>query len=136
MINPLDKVNLLVYYGSIIDKQDFENISEKLGMQHFYNQISKHGLKFKDVGQIGTTWQYVVGKELFWDFTDHIFSFKFEDGNLIIDEQDVGELDKIDVKEKLLELNISAEPKFYVFNSWKEKDKEDIEIEIKKTDSK
>ena len=79
MINPLDRVNILVYYGAIIDKEDYENISEKLGMNNFYASIMKHHLNFKDVGKIGESWKYVVGKEIYWDYEDHIFSFDVKD---------------------------------------------------------
>ena len=128
MINPLDRVNILVYYGAIIDKEDYENISEKLGMNNFYASIMKHHLNFKDVGKIGESWKYVVGKEIYWDYEDHIFSFDVKDNKIIINDKEMEDINTIDIRERLLELNISSEPKLYIFNSWKEKkDESDIE---------
>ena len=95
MINPLDRVNILVYYGAIIDKEDYENISEKLGMNNFYASIMKHHLNFKDVGKIGESWKYVVGKEIYWDYEDHIFSFDIKDDKIIINDKEMEDINTI-----------------------------------------
>ena len=67
-MNPLKTVNLIIYYGALIHKSDYEMLVKHLNMQQLYTTISQTGLTFKDVGKIGSSWDYVVGKELKCEF--------------------------------------------------------------------
>ena len=95
-------------------------------MQQLYTTISQTGLTFKDVGKIGSSWDYVVGKELKWEFEKNYISYEIIDNELYIDGQKLDVVDKDDVKIKLASLNITREPKFYIFNSWLEEDIHEI----------
>ena len=125
-MNPLKTVNLIIYYGALIHKSDYEMLVKHLNMQQLYTTISQTGLTFKDVGKIGSSWDYVVGKELKWEFEKNYISYEIIDNELYIDGQKLNVVDKDDVKIKLASLNITREPKFYIFNSWLEEDIHEI----------
>lgn len=125
-MNPLKTVNLIIYYGALIHKSDYEMLVKHLNMQQLYTTISQTGLTFKDVGKIGSSWDYVVGKELKWEFEKNYISYEIIDNELYIDGQKLDIVDKDDVKIKLASLNITREPKFYIFNSWLEEDIHEI----------
>ena len=125
-MNPLKTVNLIIYYGALIHKSDYERLVKHLNMQQLYTTISQTGLTFKDVGKIGSSWDYVVGKELKWEFEKNYISYEIIDNELYIDGQKLDVVDKDDVKIKLASLNITREPKFYIFNSWLEEDIHEI----------
>ena len=125
-MNPLKTVNLIIYYGALIHKSDYEMLVKHLNMQQLYTTISQTGLTFKDVGKIGSSWDYVVGKELKWEFEKNYISYEIIDNELYIDGQKLDVVDKNDVKIKLASLNITREPKFYIFNSWLEEDVHEI----------
>lgn len=125
-MNPLKTVNLIIYYGALIHKSDYEMLVKHLNMQQLYTTISQTGLTFKDVGKIGLSWDYVVGKELKWEFEKNYISYEIIDNELYIDGQKLDVVDKDDVKIKLASLNITREPKFYIFNSWLEEDIHEI----------
>ena len=125
-MNPLKTVNLIIYYGALIHKSDYEMLVKHLNMQQLYTTISQTGLTFKDVGKIGSSWDYVVGKELKWEFEKNYISYEIIDNELYIDGQKLDVVDKDDVKTKLASLNITREPKFYIFNSWLEEDIHEI----------
>ena len=125
-MNPLKTVNLIIYYGALIHKSDYEMLVKHLNMQQLYTTISQTGLTFKDVGKIGSSWDYVVGKELKWEFEKNYISYEIIDNELYIDGQKLDVVDKDDVKIKLASLNITREPKFYIFNSWIEEDINEI----------
>ena len=125
-MNPLKTVNLIIYYGALIHKSDYEMLVKHLNMQQLYTTISQTGLTFKDVGKIGSSWDYVVGKELKWEFEKNYISYEIIDNELYIDDQKLDVVDKDDVKIKLASLNITREPKFYIFNSWLEEDIHEI----------
>ena len=125
-MNPLKTVNLIIYYGALIHKSDYEMLVKHLNMQQLYTTISQTGLTFKDVGKIGSSWDYVVGKELKWEFEKNYISYEIIDNELYIDGQKLDVVDKDDVKIKLASLNITREPKFYIFNSWLEEDIHEI----------
>ena len=125
-MNPLKTVNLIIYYGALIHKSDYEMLVKHLNMQQLYTTISQTGLTFKDVGKIGSSWDYVVGKELKWEFEKNYISYEIVDNELYIDGQKLDVVDKDDVKIKLASLNITREPKFYIFNSWLEEDIHEI----------
>lgn len=125
-MNPLKTVNLIIYYGALIHKSDYEMLVKHLNMQQLYTTISQTGLTFKDVGKIGSSWDYVVGKELKWEFEKNYISYEIIDNELYIDGQKLDAVDKDDVKIKLASLNITREPKFYIFNSWLEEDIHEI----------
>ena len=125
-MNPLKTVNLIIYYGALIHKSDYEMLVKHLNMQQLYTTISQTGLTFKDVGKIGSSWDYVVGKELKWEFEKNYISYEIIDNELYIDGQKLDVIDKDDVKIKLASLNITREPKFYIFNSWLEEDIHEI----------
>ena len=125
-MNPLKTVNLIIYYGALIHKSDYEMLVKHLNMQQLYTTISQTGLTFKDVGKIGSSWDYVVGKELKWEFEKNYISYEIIDNELYIDSQKLDVVDKDDVKIKLASLNITREPKFYIFNSWLEEDIHEI----------
>ena len=125
-MNPLKTVNLIIYYGALIHKSDYEMLVKHLNMQQLYTTISQTGLTFKDVGKIGSSWDYVVGKELKWEFEKNYISYEIIDNELYIDGQKLDVVDKDDVKIKLASLNITREPKFYIFNSWLEEDVHEI----------
>ena len=125
-MNPLKTVNLIIYYGALIHKSDYEMLVKHLNMQQLYTTISQTGLTFKDVGKIGSSWDYLVGKELKWEFEKNYISYEIIDNELYIDGQKLDVVDKDDVKIKLASLNITREPKFYIFNSWLEEDIHEI----------
>ena len=125
-MNPLKTVNLIIYYGALIHKSDYEMLVKHLNMQQLYTTISQTGLTFKDVGKIGSSWDYVVGKELKWEFEKNYISYEIIDNELYIDGQKLDVVDKDDVKIKLASLNTTREPKFYIFNSWLEEDIHEI----------
>ena len=125
-MNPLKTVNLIIYYGALIHKSDYEMLVKHLNMQQLYTTISQTGLTFKDVGKIGSSWDYVVGKELKWEFEKNYISYEIIDNELYIDGQKLDVVDKDDVKIKLASLKITREPKFYIFNSWLEEDIHEI----------
>lgn len=125
-MNPLKTVNLIIYYGALIHKSDYEMLVKHLNMQQLYTTISQTGLTFKDVGKIGSSWDYVVGKELKWEFEKNYISYEIIDNELYIDGQKLDVVDKDDIKIKLANLNITREPKFYIFNSWLEEDIHEI----------
>lgn len=125
-MNPLKTVNLIIYYGALIHKSDYEMLVKHLNMQQLYTTISQTGLTFKDVGKIGSSWDYVVGKELKWEFEKNYISYEIIDNELYIDGQKLDVVDKDEVKIKLASLNITREPKFYIFNSWLEEDIHEI----------
>ena len=125
-MNPLKTVNLIIYYGALIHKSDYEMLVKHLNMQQLYTTISQTGLTFKDVGKIGSSWDYVIGKELKWEFEKNYISYEIIDNELYIDGQKLDVVDKDDVKIKLASLNITREPKFYIFNSWLEEDIHEI----------
>lgn len=125
-MNPLKTVNLIIYYGALIHKSDYEMLVKHLNMQQLYTTISQTGLTFKDVGKIGSSWDYVVGKELKWEFEKNYISYEIIDNELYIDGQKLDVVDKDDIKIKLASLNITREPKFYIFNSWLEEDIHEI----------
>ena len=125
-MNPLKTVNLIIYYGALIHKSDYEMLVKHLNMQQLYTTISQTGLTFKDVGKIGSSWDYVVGKELKWEFEKNYISYEIIDNELYIDDQKLDVVDKDYVKIKLASLNITREPKFYIFNSWLEEDIHEI----------
>ena len=125
-MNPLKTVNLIIYYGALIHKSDYEMLVKHLNMQQLYTTISQTGLTFKDVGKIGSSWDYIVGKELKWEFEKNFISYEIIDNELYIDGQKLDVVDKDDVKIKLASLNITREPKFYIFNSWLEEDIHEI----------
>ena len=125
-MNPLKTVNLIIYYGALIHKSDYEMLVKHLNMQQLYTTISQTGLTFKDVGKIGSSWDYFVGKELKWEFEKNYISYEIIDNELYIDGQKLDVVDKDDVKIKLASLNITREPKFYIFNSWLEEDIHEI----------
>ena len=125
-MNPLKTVNLIIYYGALIHKSDYEMLVKHLNMQQLYTTISQTGLTFKDIGKIGSSWDYVVGKELKWEFEKNYISYEIIDNELYIDGQKLDVVDKDDVKIKLASLNITREPKFYIFNSWLEEDIHEI----------
>ena len=125
-MNPLKTVNLIIYYGALIHKSDYEMLAKHLNMQQLYTTISQTGLTFKDVGKIGSSWDYIVGKELKWEFEKNFISYEIIDNELYIDGQKLDVVDKDDVKIKLASLNITREPKFYIFNSWLEEDIHEI----------
>ena len=125
-MNPLKTVNLIIYYGALIHKSDYEMLVKHLNMQQLYTTISQTGLTFKDVGKIGSSWDYVVGKELKWEFEKNYISYEIIDNELYIDGQKLDVVDKDDVKINLASLNITREPKFYIFNSWLEEDIHEI----------
>ena len=125
-MNPLKTVNLIIYYGALIHKSDYEMLVKHLNMQQLYTTISQTGLTFKDVGKIGSSWDYVVGKELKWEFEKNYISYEIIDNELYIDGQKLDVVDKDDVKIKLASLNITRESKFYIFNSWLEEDIHEI----------
>lgn len=125
-MNPLKTVNLIIYYGALIHKSDYEMLVKHLNMQQLYTTISQTGLTFKDVGKIGSSWDYIVGKELKWEFEKNYISYEIIDNELYIDGQKLDVVDKDDVKIKLASLNITREPKFYIFNSWLEEDIHEI----------
>ena len=125
-MNPLKTVNLIIYYGALIHKSDYEMLVKHLNMQQLYTTISQTGLTFKDVGKIGSSWDYVVGKELKWEFEKNYISYEIIDNELYIDGQKLDVVDKDNVKIKLASLNITREPKFYIFNSWLEEDIHEI----------
>lgn len=129
MMNPLERVNLIFYYGAMINKNDFEILTKQLKIDQLYSSIMNAGLSFKDVGKIGSSWNYVIGKELKWEFEKNYVSYEIIDNELYLDGEKVDLVDRNEVKEKLISLNIFREPKFYIFTSWMEDEK----IEISET---
>lgn len=128
-MNPLERVNLIFYYGAMINKSDYELLTKQLKMDQLYSNIMSAGLSFKDVGKVGSSWNYVIGKELKWEFEKNYVSYEIIDNELYLDGEKVDLVDKNEVKEKLISLNIFREPKFYIFTSWMEDEK----IEISET---
>ena len=57
---------------------------------------------------------------------DNYISYEIIDNELYIDGQKLDVVDKDDVKIKQASLNITREPKFYIFNSWLEEDIHEI----------
>lgn len=128
-MNPLERVNLIFYYGAMINKSDYELLTKQLKIDQLYSNIMNAGLSFKDVGKVGSSWNYVIGKELKWEFEKNYVSYEIINNELYLDGEKVDLVDKTEVKEKLISLNIFREPKFYIFTSWMEDEK----IEISET---
>lgn len=128
-MNPLERVNLIFYYGAMINKSDYELLTKQLKIDQLYSNIMNAGLNFKDVGKVGSSWNYVIGKELKWEFEKNYVSYEIINNELYLDGEKVDLVDKNEVKEKLISLNIFREPKFYIFTSWMEDEK----IEISET---
>lgn len=110
-------INLFVYYGAKIDKIDYENLTRKLGFEYLYQTVYSKGLTFRDVGEIGTTGVYIIGKEILWNQGDCIKLQNIQEklcdneGNCIcIDEKLEDE-----VRQKLLDINITNRPEYYFF---------------------
>lgn len=115
------EVHTFIYYGSIITKEDYENLTEKHGMMDLYQRVYSTGLTLKDVGEIGTTLTYVIGKELNWEMTP-VTNLSYENNEFIID--DIKEKIKIDnedeVRSKLLQIGITNPPKYCIVTCWGE----------------
>lgn len=111
--------NLFVYYGTKIDRSDYENLTNKLGFSRLYETVYSRGLTFRDVGEIGVTGQYIIGKELAWSCNEPIIINKenneltIKNMNLLLSEEEENQ-----IRQKLLEMNFTNYPQYYFFSCW------------------
>ena len=110
-------INLFIYYGAKIDKIDYENLTRKLGFEYLYKTVYSTGLTFRDVGEVGATGVYIIGKEILWNQGDYVQLARIqdklcdnEDNTICIDENLEDE-----VRQKLLDINITNHPQYYFF---------------------
>lgn len=111
--------NLFIYYGTKIDKIDFDNLTNKLGMERFYQLVFSKGLTFRDFGEIGASGEYVVGKEIYWKMNEPMILDNIN-GELCIDDKNIllNVEEENNIRQKLLELDITMPPKYYFFYCW------------------
>lgn len=112
--------NIFIYYGAKMDKVDYENLTKKHGIMNLYGEAYSKGLTFRDIGEIGNG-KYIVGKEIAWNRND-IISITRKEDEFVIDENNnnlkLSIEEENNIRVKLLELNISEYPKYYVFICW------------------
>lgn len=113
------KVNMFIYYGVILNKEDYENLTKKHGIKNLYGRIFTTGLTFRDVGEIGKSWTYIIGKENYWE-TDNITDMSYENNEFSIDNKKIKLTteDETAIREKLLQLGITNIPKYRIFTCW------------------
>lgn len=115
--------NLFVYYGVKIGKSDYERLSNKNGTAGFYGRVLQQGLRYRECGDRNTTWEYVIGAEIYWNYDKNITELEYgEDGNIYIGGKILKINNESEIREKLLDLDLQAMPKYYIFNCWREKD--------------
>lgn len=114
------RINLFIYYGAKIDKIDYENLTRKLGFEYLYQTVYSKGLTFRDAGEIGKNGVYIIGKEIHWETSD-VFELKKINDQLLIRETNspmyISDELEDDVRQKLLEIDITNKPNYYVFTS-------------------
>lgn len=115
--------NLFIYYGTQIDKIDYENLTNKLGFEMLYKTVFSKGLTFRDVGEIGATSKYVIGKEIAWKINDTIVLDNVN-GILSLNDKSITltEDEENEVRQKLLEINITTYPQYHFFYCWDDYD--------------
>ncbi len=114
--------HFFIYYGVKIDKVDFERLSNKSDMSGFYNSVMSHGLRFRECGEIGKTWEFVIGREIYWSINKMITPFEIKDGNIIIEGEKLVLGNEDEIREKLLDLDIKGEPQYLIFSCWRDLD--------------
>ena len=112
------KLNTFIYYGAEITKQDYENFFKKLDKSQLYSTIFSKGLNFREYGEMSSTWHYIVGKELYWSIDNSIINLNdqfnsIDNNNILLSDEE-----KLDIRKKLLELNITNEPQYKIFSCW------------------
>lgn len=110
--------NVFIYYGAKITKTDYENLINKLGFEKLYETIHSKGLTFRDVGEIGVSGEYIIGREIAWKLNEPII-LKRKDSDLTFNDNNINlgfEVEN-DIRQKLLEINITNYPEYYVFSS-------------------
>lgn len=110
-------INLFVYYGAKIDRVDYENLTRKLGFEYLYQTVYSKGLTFRDVGEIGTTGVYIIGKEILWNQGECTSLMKINN-ELCIDNENkicIGEDLEDEIRQKLLDINVTNKPQYYFF---------------------
>lgn len=112
--------HFFIYYGVKIDKVDFERLSNKSDMDGFYSTVMSHGLTFRECGEIGKTWQYIIGREIYWSMNEMCVPFLIEDGNIIINKEKLVLGNENEIREKLLDLDIKSEPQYLIFSCWRD----------------
>ena len=111
------KFNTFIYYGAKIDKNDYENLTNKLGIMELYSKIFSVGLQFREIGEIGKSWDYVVGKEIKW-VQDSVLDMEFINNEFIMNDIHLKIDNEDETRQKLLKLGITNIPKYYIFTCW------------------
>lgn len=114
-----------IYYGVIIDKNDYENLTKKYGLINLYSQIFEKELSFKDIGEVGSSWKQVIGKEITYDL-NNVLSMEYKNNNfyLLNDKKDINLSveEENEVKKSLISLGITKSPAYHIFTSWESDD--------------
>ena len=112
------ELNTFIYYGAEINKNDYENLFKKLNKTQLYSTIFSKGLNFREIGQISTTWNYVIGKELYWSIDNSIINLNEQFNSINNSSIILSEEEKLQIRKKLLELDITSEPQYKIFSCW------------------
>ena len=110
------KINLFIYYGTEINKVDYENLTKKLGVHTLFADIFKVGLSIRDVGVIGESWRFIVGKEINWTLNS-VTNFNFINNELYVDGNKIQIEDEDEVRRKLISIGITNQPSYKIFSS-------------------
>lgn len=113
------KINTFIYYGVLFNKEDYENLTSKLNIGDLYSRVFGVGLRFREVGDISDSWQYVIGKEIHWDINNNI-DLEFKNEGFIIKDKNIKLKieDESDVRKRLLQIGISNIPTYKIFSCW------------------
>ncbi len=112
----MNNINTFIYYGAEMNKNDYENQTMKFDVTDIYPKIFSKGLRFREIGEISTSWRYMVGKEIYWS-TDNMIEFN-QDLKINNEDMLLSEDEKIEVRKKLMELGITTPPTYKIFNCW------------------
>lgn len=110
------KSQLNIFYGSLITKNDYENLVHFYKMNNLYSLIYKNNLQIMDVGEVGKSWSYVVGKEIYIDYNNLLElnnNLINKETNMILTDDE-----KVDIRNKLIKLNINKSPNYYIFSTF------------------
>ena len=118
------KVELYVYYGTLTTESEVTSFMKQIGYKdHLYTFIMEKGIKYRKVGDVKNSREIVIGKEITGNFNTFIVRLDAinnvprilpqlgSQGSLV----KISEEEEKEVKKKLYQAGVYAEPQYYLF---------------------